>query len=96
MKKLSIWLLLMVFSNAISAAVVDTVSIQSTSMKKSIKTVVIKPNAYAAGEQRFPVVYLLHGFGGRYNNWILRVPQLQQMADEIGRASCRERVLRLV
>ncbi|MBL7761517.1 MAG: esterase family protein [Sediminibacterium sp.] len=83
MKKLSIWLLLMVFSNAISAAVVDTVSIQSTSMKKSIKTVVIKPNAYAAGEQRFPVVYLLHGFGGRYNNWILRVPQLQQMADEL-------------
>lgn len=83
MKKLSIWLLLMVFSNAISAAVVDTVSIQSTSMKKSIKTVVIKPNAYATGEQRFPVVYLLHGFGGRYNNWILRVPQLQQMADEL-------------
>lgn len=83
MKKGSILFLLIVFSNVLRAAVVDTVSINSASMKKSIKTVVIKPNAYAAGEQRFPVVYLLHGFGGRYNNWIQRVPQLQQMADDL-------------
>ncbi|MDD2792698.1 MAG: alpha/beta hydrolase-fold protein [Sediminibacterium sp.] len=83
MKKLSLWLLLIVFSNTIRAAVVDTVSINSTSMKKAIKTVVIKPDAYSAGEQRFPVVYLLHGFGGKYNNWIMRVPQLKQMADDL-------------
>jgi len=83
MKKLSILLLLIVFSNILRAAVVDTVSINSASMKKSIKTVVIKPDVYAAGDQRFPVVYLLHGFGGRYNNWIMRVPQLKQMADDL-------------
>ncbi|HJV20789.1 MAG TPA: alpha/beta hydrolase-fold protein [Sediminibacterium sp.] len=83
MKRVYILLLLIIFSNAIRAAVVDTVSINSASMKKSIKTVVIKPDAYSAGEQRFPVVYLLHGFGGRYNNWITRVPQLKQLADEM-------------
>lgn len=83
MKRIPILLLLIVFSNAIRAAVVDTVSINSASMKKSIKTVVIKPDAYSAGDQRFPVVYLLHGFGGRYNNWITRVPQLKQLADEM-------------
>jgi S-formylglutathione hydrolase FrmB len=83
MKKFSILLLLIVFSNILRAAVVDTVSINSASMKKSIKTVVIKPDVYAAGDQRFPVVYLLHGFGGRYNNWIMRVPQLKQMADDL-------------
>lgn len=83
MKRISILLLLIVFSNASRAAVVDTVSINSASMKKSIKTVVIKPDTYSAGDQRFPVVYLLHGFGGRYNNWITRVPQLKQLADDM-------------
>lgn len=83
MKKIPILLLLIILSNAIRAAVVDTVSVNSASMKKSIKTVVIRPDTYSAGDQRFPVVYLLHGFGGRYNNWISRVPQLKQLADDL-------------
>jgi len=62
-----------------SAATVDTVSIYSNSMKKNIKAVVIKPASY--GTREFPVVYLLHGHGGRYDNWIRRVPELSQHAD---------------
>ncbi|HVF97944.1 MAG TPA: alpha/beta hydrolase family protein, partial [Flavisolibacter sp.] len=30
---------------------------------------------------RFPTVYLLHGYGGNYANWVTRVPQLAAYAD---------------
>lgn len=45
---------------------------------------VIKPSAYKKKKQHFPVVYLLHGYGGWYANWIIRVPQLQDQADMLG------------
>lgn len=49
---------------------VDTVAVWSQSMKKNIKNVVITPANYkTAKNERFPVVYLLHGAGGSYSNW---------------------------
>lgn len=63
------------------AAEVDTVVIYSKSMQKEMKCVVIKPSDKQAGK-RWPVVYLLHGYSGNYSNWITRVPQLMQHADE--------------
>ncbi|HEX7846086.1 MAG TPA: alpha/beta hydrolase family protein [Chitinophagaceae bacterium] len=50
-------------------------------MKKDIKAVVIKPANYKKSKTAFPVVYLLHGYGGWYSNWIIRVPQLKEHAD---------------
>lgn len=70
-------LLIGLFSNA----AVDTIFIHSQSMNRDIKTVVIKPSSYKKKNQ-YPVVYLLHGAGGNSTNWITRVPQLQEMADE--------------
>lgn len=64
------------------AAKVDTVSIFSNSMQKQIKCVVIKPEAYKKKKSRFPAVYLLHGYDGWYANWIIRVPELKNYADE--------------
>src|SRR5476651_149181 len=65
------------------AAVVDTVAIFSNSMHHTIKTVVIRPAAYATDrDKRFPVVYLLHGAGGSYSNWIKYVPHIQKLADD--------------
>jgi enterochelin esterase-like enzyme len=52
-----------------NAASVDTIDIQSNAMHRNIKTVVIKPNSYN-DHKKFPVVYLLHGAFGSYNNWI--------------------------
>ncbi len=63
------------------AGTVDTISIYSNSMKKEIKAVVIKPGSYKKKTNRFPVVYLLHGYDGWYSNWILREPQLLSYAD---------------
>ena len=65
-----------------SFASVDTVSIYSNSMFKNVKCVVVTPGNYSKAGPRFPVVYLLHGHGGKYSNWAMRVPELQKLADE--------------
>jgi S-formylglutathione hydrolase FrmB len=88
MKK-SVFLLLLVFiivfsEESATAAGIDTVSIYSPSMKKDIKCVVIKPAMYKKKKKHFPVVYLLHGYGGWYSNWLIRVPQLKEHADRLG------------
>jgi S-formylglutathione hydrolase FrmB len=67
---------------SLNAATVDTVEVYSKVMHKSFKCVVIKPQLYKKEELRFPVVYLLHGYGGWYSNWIIRVPQLNDYADK--------------
>lgn len=65
-----------------SFATVDTVFIFSKSMQKEIKTIVIKPKNYKKKNKQFPVVYLLHGAMGVSTNWIKKVPELQDMANE--------------
>lgn len=77
-------LFLSFFLSEAKAAKVDTVSIYSASMHREIKCVVIKPAAYKKKNKQFPVVYLLHGYSGWYSNWLLRVPQLKDHADELG------------
>ncbi|MGV3656774.1 MAG: alpha/beta hydrolase [Chitinophagaceae bacterium] len=66
------------------AGTVDTVSIYSNAMRKNYKAVVIKPDAYNKSKQAYPTVYLLHGYSGAYNNWIMKVPKLKQYADDYG------------
>lgn len=65
------------------AATVDTIRVYSQAMKKEIPCVVIVP-AVAAPDTRWPVVYLLHGYSGSYNNWIRKVPELAAYADRLG------------
>lgn len=83
MKHLFSWVLLSLLSMGLHAASVDTVAINSTAMHKAVKTVIIKPASYDQANKRFPVVYLLHGFGGNYSNWVNKVPHIQQLADEL-------------
>src|SRR5829696_10289782 len=64
------------------AAIVDTVEIRSNAMNKSRKCIVITPGKSKKGKEIYPTVYLLHGFGGNYSNWIRRVPELTAYADE--------------
>ncbi len=81
---LSLFLVLILLSGCNSiqsnAANVDTVLVKSNSMKKTFKSVVISP--YSDTPAHFPVLYLLHGYGGCYNSWIKRVPDLKRIADE--------------
>lgn len=68
------------------AAAVDTVSIYSAAMKKELRCVVITPDRYRVAvtdkkDTCFPVVYLLHGAGGDYSNWVKKVPAIKTFAD---------------
>lgn len=60
-------------------AQVDTVEVFSNSMQKSIKTVVVQPTM--ANGNKLPTLYLLHGFGGKYHDYVQRVAQLQALVD---------------
>lgn len=62
------------------AAQVDTVAVNSRAMNKSIKTVVILPENYAALDS-LPVVYLLHGYSGNYADWVTKAPEIKDLAD---------------
>lgn len=77
------WFLLIacIFFFNFSFAAVDTVEVYSNSMKKNVKCVVIKPGNYKKAKENFPVVYLLHGYGGSYANWIRKVPFIDSLAN---------------
>jgi S-formylglutathione hydrolase FrmB len=81
MKKIGLLFIICCISFAGIAASVDTVAIFSNSMQKVIKCVVIKPLSYKKKKEHFAVVYLLHGYSGKYSDWIIKVPELKQQAD---------------
>jgi S-formylglutathione hydrolase FrmB len=79
----TVWLTILLFINhSAGAAEVDTVGIYSNTMRKEYKCVVIKPAFAHHKSVRVPVIYLLHGHGGWYANWLLRIPKLKNLADE--------------
>jgi len=80
LKYLSLILFSCFFLQTIHAAVVDTVNTYSTSMKKTIKAVVITPDNYA-NAPALPVVYLLHGYSGNYSDWIIKAKGFEKAAD---------------
>ena len=63
-----------------NAAIVDTVDTYSSSMKKTIKAVVITPDNYATA-QALPVVYLLNGYSGNYRSWIAGAKGIETAVD---------------
>ena len=82
MKNIVTILLLLTVLNG-SAATIDTLSIDSKKMEKTIKTVIILPAGYDE-QKSFPVVYLLHGWSDNYATWIKKVPMLPAYSDEFG------------
>lgn len=83
MKKIFLFLLLGLAAKHIRAGEADTVNVFSASMHKEIRCVVIRPADYASSNKRYPVVYLLHGYGGNYSQWPKLAPQLKNKADEL-------------
>ena len=70
----------LIFSNILFANI-DTVYIKSKCMNKQIPNIVITPNDYSNNEDRFPVLYLLHGAGNDCGEWLRHVPELSKYAD---------------
>ncbi|MCU0396366.1 MAG: esterase family protein [Chitinophagaceae bacterium] len=78
------WLLaLVLLSGALPgwAARVDSVLINSRAMQRPLPMTFVLPNSYDSSSTRYPVLYLLHGYGGWHSNWILRMPGLTSLAD---------------
>ncbi|HWK08387.1 MAG TPA: alpha/beta hydrolase-fold protein [Puia sp.] len=84
MKRLFPFLILLLSFAFGVCAQTDTIGVHSTAMNKDIKCVLIHPSHAAAPGTRWPVIYLLHGYGGSYAQWPETAPQLQQEADEWG------------
>ena len=82
MKHFTILFISIFTSVVLFAAEVDTVIISSKAMQKDIRAVVIKPSTYENASNRFPVVYLLHGYSGNFSDWVTKVPQLTRLAEE--------------
>ena len=73
-------ILLFLFCNSVFvfASRVDTLRVMSKSMNKTISNVVVVPDTYAAQKEGFPVLYLLHGAGGNYRDWVSKVPAIKE------------------
>jgi S-formylglutathione hydrolase FrmB len=81
MKKIApylVFILALCYTITSKAATVDTALTYSAAMHKNIKAVVIKPNDYNESK-KFPTVYVLHGAGGKYSDWLTDVPDKQTL-----------------
>ena len=63
----------------------DTIEVMSQAMDRIIKNVVVKPQQYFddVESNKYPVLYLLHGADGCYNDWS-RKADLHRLADRYG------------
>jgi S-formylglutathione hydrolase FrmB len=85
MKNLALVLFLFLPILGFTQAKVDTISVYSPSMKKSLKAAITFPSSYQKGQSRYPVVYLLHGGSGAYSDWHQKVTEkglVNRMAEE--------------
>lgn len=83
MKMKPLFLLIFLFFTAnLFAASVDTIVIYSNTMHKYSKCVVVLPESYKTNDTRYPVVYLLHGYGGDYSDWIKKAAIIKSYVDE--------------
>ncbi len=67
------------------AAKVDTLTISSASMNRTLRAAVVLPERYSSPSQAFPVLYLLHGGSGGFRDWLTKTPDktlLHRMADQ--------------
>ncbi|WP_174260217.1 alpha/beta hydrolase [Spirosoma endbachense] len=67
------------------SAKVDTLDIPSAAMQKNLRAAVVLPSSYAKSKSSYPVLYLLHGGGGQFNDWLSKTPDkmlLHNLADQ--------------
>lgn len=81
MKRIAIFLFIVLSFSAVQAAIVDTIQVYSPSMQKNLKVVVVTPDNYASA-QKLPVVYLLHGYSGNHLDYINKAKGFEKAADQ--------------
>jgi S-formylglutathione hydrolase FrmB len=67
------------------AATVDSIDVPSAVMNKTYKAAVVLPASYAKSKAAYPVLYLLHGGGGHFRDWLTSTPDkmlVKNLADQ--------------
>ena len=64
------------------SAKIDTLFVYSEEMNKEIPNLIILPEGIENTSENLPIIYLLHGAGGDFDNWFRRVPELQTLVDQ--------------
>lgn len=67
------------------AATVDSLDVPSVAMNKTYKAAVVLPASYAKSKAAYPVLYLLHGGGGHFRDWLTSTPDkmlVKNLADQ--------------
>ena len=86
MKKLTVVAACIFFLSVKSfSAVVDTIIIPSKVMQKEYKAVIVLPASYASNNKNYPVLYLLHGGYGHFDDWIKKTSDtklIQKISDQ--------------
>lgn len=75
---------LFTFSHA-NASTVDSLAIPSVVMNKNYKAAVVLPETYSKNKKNYPVLYLLHGGGGHFRDWLSQTPDkmlVKNLADQ--------------
>lgn len=74
--KMRLWVLALftISSFFLNAATVDTIDVASPSMKTTYKAAVVTPASYSKNTTSYPVLYLLHGGGGHFRDWLTSTP----------------------
>ncbi|MCD7937604.1 MAG: esterase family protein [Tannerellaceae bacterium] len=81
MKKVCVLILFICCVWTARGAKVEDVKVYSASMKKEVDVVIITPEKEG---MRYPVIYLLHGYGGNARTWLGIRGDLPQIADRYG------------
>jgi S-formylglutathione hydrolase FrmB len=87
MRKTHLYLILVGFMGTFPgfAATVDSIDIPSVAMKKTYKAAVVLPDSYKKNQLAYPVLYLLHGGGGHFRDWLTLTPDkmvVKNLADQ--------------
>lgn len=75
-------------TRSLYAAKVDSLDVPSAVMNKNLRAVVVLPDSYTSAEKSktmYPVLYLLHGGFGHFNDWITKTPDktlIHRLADQ--------------
>ena len=85
MIKRLLFLLVLGLPTVLTAATVDTVVVFSRKMNRSLRAGVVLPRGYPQHRVRYPVLYLLHGGGGSFRDWLTKPTDkhlLQHLSDQ--------------
>lgn len=83
--KLMLTAMLLVLAAFAHAAKVDSLDVASPSMNKTYKAAVVLPESYSKSKVSYPVLYLLHGGGGHFSDWLKLTPDkmtVKNLADQ--------------